>query len=39
MVPIYNIGESELDELERPLFQLSFQHLANFRQTPNVVQL
>jgi hypothetical protein len=35
-----NIGESELhDELEQPLPQLSFQYLANFRQTPNVIQL
>ena len=32
-----NIGES--DELEQPLPQLSFQYLANFRQTPNVIQL
>jgi hypothetical protein len=40
MTPICHIGESELDELEQPLPpQLSFQHLANFRQTPNVVQL
>src|SRR6266496_2110528 len=40
MIPVYHIGESELhDELEQPLPQLSFQHLANFRQTPNVVQL
>ncbi len=40
MIPVYYIGESELhDELEQPLPQLSFQHLANFRQTPNVVQL
>ena len=35
----YHIGESEQDELEQPLPQLSFQHLVNFRQTPNVVQL
>ena len=35
-----NIGESELhDELEQSLPQLSFQYLANFRQTPNVIQL
>jgi len=34
-VPIYQIEESEQDEM-RP--QLSFQHLANFRQTPNVIQ-
>jgi len=41
MTPAYhNIGENELyDELEQPLPQLSFQHLANFRQTPNVIQL
>ena len=37
---VYNIGESELhDELEQSLPQLSFQYLANFRQTPNVIQL
>jgi len=35
----YHIGGSERDELEQPLPQLSFQHLVNFRQTPNVVQL
>ncbi len=33
---IYQIGGSKLDEMEQPL---SFQYLANFRQTPNVVQL
>ena len=32
------IGESELNEFEQPLTQLSFQHLANFRKTPNIVQ-
>jgi len=35
MVPTY----IELDGLEQPLPQLLFQHLENFRQTPNVVQL
>src|ERR1700722_13023343 len=37
MTPIHHIGENELYELEQPLPQLSFQHLANFRQTPNIV--
>src|ERR1044072_7549973 len=36
ITPIYQIGGSKLDEMEQPL---SFQYLANFRQTPNVVQL
>ena len=40
LTPAVNIGESELhDELEQPLPQLSFQYLANFRQTSNVIQL
>jgi hypothetical protein len=41
MIPIYHIEENELDELEleQPLPQLSFQHLANFRQIPKVIQL
>ncbi|CAG8736805.1 19415_t:CDS:2, partial [Rhizophagus irregularis] len=30
---------NKLSELEQPIPQLSFQHLANFRQTPNIVQL
>src|SRR5215469_2198905 len=33
IAPIYHIGENELDELEQPLPQLSFQYLMNFRQT------
>ncbi|CAB4481524.1 unnamed protein product [Rhizophagus irregularis] len=39
VMPIYHIGENKLSELEQPIPQLSFQHLANFRQTPNIVQL
>ncbi|GES84169.1 hypothetical protein GLOIN_2v1487031 [Rhizophagus clarus] len=36
----FYIGENELgDESEHPLSQLSFQHLMNFRQTSNVVQV
>ncbi|GET01574.1 protein FAR1-related sequence 5-like [Rhizophagus clarus] len=36
----FHIGENELgDESEHPLSQLSFQHLMNFRQTSNVVQV
>ncbi|GET03828.1 hypothetical protein GLOIN_2v1487031 [Rhizophagus clarus] len=36
----FHIGENELgDESEHPLSQLSFQHLMNFRQTPNVIQV
>ena len=38
-IPIYHIKESELNELEQPLPQLSFQHLKNFRHTSNVIQL
>jgi hypothetical protein len=33
--PIYQIEENELDEMGP---RLSFQHLANFRKTPNIVQ-
>jgi len=33
--PIYQIEENELEEMGS---RLSFQHLANFRRTPNVVQ-
>ena len=39
MVPTYHIRESELNELEQPLPQLSFQYLENFRQIPNVIQV
>ena len=40
MIPVYHIGGSELhDELEQSLPHLSFQHFANFRQIPNVIQL
>ncbi|CAB4424021.1 unnamed protein product [Rhizophagus irregularis] len=39
VMPIYHIGKNKLSKLEQPIPQLSFQHLANFRQTPNIVQL
>jgi len=39
IVPTFYIRESELNELEQPLPQFTFQYLENFRQTPNVIQL
>ena len=37
VTPVYHIGGNESCELEQPLSQLSFRHLANFRKTPNIV--
>ena len=39
MVPTFYIRESELNELEQPLPQFTFQYLKNFRQTSDVIQL